>query len=299
MPRRVGELEVDDGHVIGDHTYSHPDLAKSADWRSRLEISGAAWVVEGETGRRPLLFRSPYGNGDAAPSRRKKGADQLASDLGFHPVGWTDDTDDWEQHGPDTIVHAALSQLSERTIILLHDGGGKRDQTVAALPRIIDALKARGYLFTTADALDGATPGPYAVRKGIAASVRGLGVVTGFRLQLALRRLMLWVAVATALGSLLRLLLAAPLALVHRFRRRRPLAAGGPLPPATVIIPAFNEELVIAKAIAAVSRLDPAPAELIVVDDGSTDGTAEVAVSAARLYFTAGGRTGGVGTGWS
>ena len=292
---RLLRQEIDEGHVIGDHTYSHPDLAKSADWRSRLEISGAAWVVEGETGRRPLLFRSPYGNGDAAPSRRKKGADQLASDLGFHPVGWTDDTDDWQQHGPDTIVHAALSQLSERTIILLHDGGGKRDQTVAALPRIIDALKARGYLFTTADALDGATPEAYAVRKGLAASVRGLGAVAAFRLQLALRRLLLWVAVATAVGSLARLLLATPLALVHRFRRRRrPWAPGAPLPPVTVIIPAFNEERVIAKAISAIARLDPAPAEVIVIDDGSTDATAEVAASAARVAFTAAGRPGGV-----
>src|SRR5205085_3913841 len=139
-------------------------------------------------------------------------------------------------------------------------------------PRIIDALTARGYLFTTADALDGATPEPYAVRKGLMASSRGLGLVAAYRLQLALRRLMLWVAVATAVGSLARLLLAAPLALVHRFRQRRRRRAGaagpaGPLPPVTVIIPAYNEERVIAKAIAAVARLDPAPAELIVVDD--------------------------------
>jgi len=186
---RLLRQELDEGHVIGDHTYSHPNLAKLPDWRSRLEIAGAAWAVEGATGRRPLLFRSPYGNGDAAPNNRKKGADQLAADLGFHPVGWTDDTDDWQQHGPDTIVHTALDQLSERTIILLHDGGGPRDQTVAALPRIIEALKARGYLFVNADALDGATSEAYAVRRGIWASVRGLAVVAAFRLQLALRRL--------------------------------------------------------------------------------------------------------------
>src|SRR5205085_4733343 len=182
------------------------------------------------------------------------GADQLAGDLGLHPVGWTDDTDDWRQPGVDNIVHAALSQLSERTVVLLHDGGGRRDQTVAALPRIIAALKARGYLFTTADALDGATPEPYAVRRGLAASVRGVAVVAAFRLQLALRRLLLWVAVATAVGALARLLLATPLALRHRFRRRTPPPVGTPLPPVTVIIPAFNEERVIAKAIFAVAR---------------------------------------------
>ena len=291
---RLLRQEVDDGHVIGDHTYSHPNLAKTPDWRSRLEISGAAWVVEGMTGRRPLLFRSPYGNGDAAPNTVKKGADQLAADLGFHPVGWTDDTDDWQPGtGPGNIVTAALRQLSERTVILLHDGGGPRGATVAALPQLIDALKARGYLFTTADALDGATPEAYAVRRGIA-SVRGLGVVAAFRLQLALRRLLLWVAVATAVGSLARLVLALPLALVHRFRRRRPALAAAGLPPVTVIIPAYNEERVLAKAIAAVARLDPAPVELIVVDDGSTDATAEVAATAARVAFTGSGRTGGV-----
>ena len=239
-----------------------------------------------------MLFRSPYGNGDAAPDG--KGSDQLAADLGFHPVGWTDDTDDWRQPGPGNIVDAALRQLSERTIILLHDGGGPRGETVAALPRIIEALKARGYLFTTADALDGATPEAYAVRRGLAASLRGVSVVAAFRLQLALRRLLLWVAVATAVGSLARLVLAAPLALVHRFsrrrRRRRPPPATGPPPAVTVIIPAFNEERVIAKALAAVARLDPAPAEVIVVNDGSTDATAEVTLEAARLAFRGSGR---------
>jgi peptidoglycan-N-acetylglucosamine deacetylase len=284
--------ELDDGHVIGDHTYSHPDLAKTPDWRSRLEINAAGWVVEGETGRRPLLFRSPYGNGDAAPQR--KGADQLAADIGFHPVGWTDDTNDWRQPGPNSIVHAALSQLSERTIILLHDGGGRRDQTVAALPRIIDALKARGYLFTTADALDGATPEPYAVRRGPVAAARGLAVVAAFRLQLALRRLLLWVAVATAVGSLARLLLATPLAAVHRFRQRRRALLETGLPGFTVLIPAYNEERVIAKALAAVARLDPAPAEVILIDDGSTDATAAVATVAAREAFGAGGPAAGV-----
>jgi peptidoglycan/xylan/chitin deacetylase (PgdA/CDA1 family) len=292
-PRLVRQ-ELDDGHVIGDHTYSHPDLVKTSDWRSRLEIEGGAWVVEGETGRRPLLFRSPYGNGDAAP--HSKGADQLASDLGFHPVGWTDETNDWRQPGVNSIVHAALSQLSERTIILLHDGGGRRDQTVAALPRIIDALKTRGYLFTTADALDGATPEPYAVRRGPLATARGLAVVAAFRLQLALRRLLLWVAVATAFGSLARLLLAAPLAVVHRVRQRRrtavvDLASSSSF---TVIIPAFNEELVIGKALDAVARLDPAPAEVILIDDGSTDRTAAVATDAAQRAFGPGGPTPGV-----
>ncbi|MDQ1506674.1 MAG: peptidoglycan-N-acetylglucosamine deacetylase [Actinomycetota bacterium] len=282
--------EVNDGHVIGDHTYSHPDLAKTADWRSRLEIDGAAWAVEGATGRRPLLFRSPYGNGDAAPNNHKLGADQLAADLGFHPVGWTDDTDDWKQPGPGNIVGAALGQLSERTIVLLHDGGGPRGQTVAALPHIIEALKARGYLFTTADALDGETPNAYAVRRGLAASIRGLAVVAAFRLQLALRRLLLWVAVATAVGSLARLLLAGPLALVHRCsRRRRPPPSSVPPPAVTVIIPAYNEERIIAKALAAVARLDPAPTEVIVVDDGSSDATAEVAAAAAREVFAAAG----------
>ncbi|HVW32848.1 MAG TPA: glycosyltransferase [Acidimicrobiia bacterium] len=293
---RLLRQEVADGHVVGDHTYSHPDLARTPDWRARLEIGGAAWAVEGATGRRPLLFRSPYGNGDAVPG--DKGADQLAADLGYHPVGWTDDTDDWKQPGPGNIVDAALRQLSERTIVLLHDGGGPRGETVAALPHIIEALKARGYLFTTADALDGATPSPYAPRRGAPAAVRGVVVIAAFRLQLALRRLLLWIAVATAVGSLARLGLAAPLALVHRFRHRRrgrragaagPVTVQAPLPPVTVIIPAFNEERVIAKALVAVARLDPAPVEVILVDDGSTDGTAAVAAATAGSSLAAAG----------
>src|SRR5207248_10800665 len=76
--------EVDDGHVIGDHTYSHPDLSKAPEWRARLGISGAGRGGGGGTGRRPLLFRSPYGNGGARPPA--PGARPQGADLRFSPV---------------------------------------------------------------------------------------------------------------------------------------------------------------------------------------------------------------------
>ncbi|MEO5678960.1 MAG: glycosyltransferase [Acidimicrobiales bacterium] len=269
--------EVADGNVVGDHTFSHPDLSNVPLWEEKLQVEGGAWVVEGITGAKPLLFRSPYGEGDAQAGSHRVGADQLAAQLGLYPEGWTDDPQDWSRPGADVIVQRALDGASERTVLLMHDGGGDRSQTVAALPELIRSLKARGYRFTTVDALDASAVTPYDARHGWS-KMRGYGIVAAYRSWQAARRLVLWVLLATALLALLRVLVAAPLAVTHRLRSRRPPG----VPPgwattASILVPAYNEAKVLDTTLASLAALNPAPSEIILVDDGSTDGTADVA----------------------
>jgi peptidoglycan/xylan/chitin deacetylase (PgdA/CDA1 family)/spore germination protein YaaH/GT2 family glycosyltransferase len=276
--------EVDAGYVVGNHTYSHPDMNAIPDWRARLEIVADQAVLQGITGRKPLLFRSPYGNGDIS-THGAASRNQLASSLGLHAVGWTDDPTDWATPGVAKIVDAAVAQATDSGVILLHDGGGNRSQTVAALPLIIERLRAQGYTFTTADAVDGDVVQPYASRDSGWSKVRGLAVVTGFRLVFGLAVSLRWLILAIALASIARLVLSLPLAFVHRRRERRlpPEPAVARLP-VSVLIPAHNEAAVIAKALAALAALPLSDGldEIIVIDDGSTDETARIASAAAR-----------------
>ena len=269
---------VREGNVVANHTYSHLDLTKLPKSRAEAEILGGAAVIEGIIGRKPALFRAPYGDGDARVGN--EGGDALAAGLGMRPVRWTDDSVDWRRPGVDAIVDRVLAGASPSSVVLFHDGGGDRSQTLAALPRIIDGLRARGYAFTTVDRLQADMTGPYLGRTGSLSRARGVGIVAVFRLQLAARHLLLLLLVLIAGLSLWRVAVGAPLALWHRRRaRRRARRAPSGSTTFTVIIPAHNEERVIAKTLAGLELARGPGVEVIVVDDGSTDATAEIAGS--------------------
>ena len=281
-----------DGNVIGNHTYSHKNLATISTLRAKVEILGGAAVIEGITGHKAVLFRSPYGAGDM--SGKKVGGDQLANDLGEHAVAWNVDPQDWAQPGAARIATRVASQMQERSVVLLHDGGGDRSQTLAALPQIIENLKRRGYLFTTVDGLDGSIGSPYAPRHGLFARLRGLAIVAGFRMWVAGRETSLLLLAVVAMLSIARLVWSVPLALLQavrhrRWRRRTPPATaprtGAPWPTVTIAVPAHNEAVVIAKTVTSLQALrhpeGRGSIEILVIDDGSTDDTATLAKQAA------------------
>lgn len=309
------KAEASAGHVIANHTFSHPNMNDVSSWRARLEVLGNQAVIDSVIGRRPLLYRSPYGSGDRTVGGRTR--DDLVSQLGMKPVGWTDDSMDWSRPGVQKIVDTTVDQATPLTIVLLHDGGGNRAQTVAALPLIIQRLRAEGYRFVTVPALNGATATAYATPKSLGQQLRWTMASGGVRLANGGIQALDWVALVVAVLSLLRLLGGGPLAVVHALRQRRDGSgaamgvrhgtehgnrfivrrrrhrppAGGTAPPAqgppsptdllpsvAVLIPAHNEAKVIGKALSTLAQVrgPGRPREVIVVDDGSTDGTADV-----------------------
>lgn len=134
--------EIEDGDAIGDHTESHPELAHLSAHDQHEELFEQLARIELLGGRRPVLFRPPYGSFNATTMR------ELAS-LHLLMVLWSVDTDDYLQPGVSVIVERALAGAHPGAIILMHDAGGDRTQTIAALPQIVAGLRARGYRLVT------------------------------------------------------------------------------------------------------------------------------------------------------
>lgn len=128
----------DAGHAIGNHSWSHPQ--RPGDPVAQVQRTNAQ--IKKITGFTPTTFRPPYGllkNGMV----QQAGKDRMVTFL------WSADSNDWKRPGSDRIVRTILNQATPGGVALFHDGGGNRSQTVAALPRILTELKARGYRFVT------------------------------------------------------------------------------------------------------------------------------------------------------
>ena len=138
----IVEAEYDQGHIVADHSWSHPDLTRMSIDGVHSQLSAAAQAIHSAIGVYPTFFRPPYGNYNADVI-------QQAIALNLNTVMWNDDPRDWSLPGTGMIIDRALGEAHNGSIILLHDGGGNRWQTVAALPTIITMLRARGYRLVT------------------------------------------------------------------------------------------------------------------------------------------------------
>jgi peptidoglycan/xylan/chitin deacetylase (PgdA/CDA1 family) len=134
------------GHYIGNHTFTHPHLAGMEHTQFQQELNDTAALVQTTAGDlftqdgRMHLMRPPYGDIDDNTA-------VWAHELGYDMVLWDIDPTDWDMPGIEAIVTKVLGEAKPGAIVLMHDGGGDRSQTVAALHRILPALAAKGYAF--------------------------------------------------------------------------------------------------------------------------------------------------------
>lgn len=143
LARRISE----EGHVIGNHSYTHPNMIMESDKNVRKEILKTEEAIVRATGVKPYLFRPPFGYDDPLTVRQSE-------KLGYVMVKWSLSARDWRKPGPTRIVSRVLRYTGNGTILLMHDGdklryGGDRSQTVTALPALIHELHARGFEFVT------------------------------------------------------------------------------------------------------------------------------------------------------
>ena len=130
------------GHSVQNHTWSHPDLTKVS-WNTfAREVVETDRFIYARTHVKPRCLRPPYGAANSLTHKR-------AVALGKSMKLWTIDTLDWQRPGWQKIASRALSNVRSGSVILMHDGGGDRSQTVTATSYIVKTLKARGYSFYT------------------------------------------------------------------------------------------------------------------------------------------------------
>ncbi|WP_037861653.1 polysaccharide deacetylase family protein [Streptomyces sp. NRRL S-340] len=132
---------ADEGHVVGNHTWTHPLLTQLSRSEIRDEIESTSDVIEKAYGERPLWFRAPYGAWN-------RNVFQLNAEMGMEPLAWTVDSLDWTTPGTSTIVRRVERGAAPGVVVLSHDAGGDRSQTVRALRKYLPRLLDEGYRFT-------------------------------------------------------------------------------------------------------------------------------------------------------
>ncbi len=289
----VGLLKryVREGHEIGNHTFTHPDISEISPRQVGWELNLTERLFASKLGVQPLYFRPPYSidqepdtNDQAAPAER-------IQQMGYTIIGDKIDTSDWDEHPrktPQEITASVLNQLEAMkqkpwlagSIILLHDGGGDRSATVAALPLLIDTLRSKGYELVPVSDLMGKTVAdvmpPLTPRMRWQARVDSVAFF-GFAFFYKFGVFVFF------LGDILmsaRLSLVGLFALIDRFRKRKTPEPGVFEPRIAVLVPAYNEEKVIVRTVRSVLNSDYKNLRVIVIDDGSKDRTFEVATEA-------------------
>ena len=291
-----------EGHTIGNHTFTHPDVSNISSAYMRLELNLTERLFASLVGVRTTLLRPPYAIDEEPDTADQVRPLEFAQDMGYITVGNRIDPNDWSDNphrSAEQITSYVLAHLPPcraedlrcGNIVLLHDGGGNRAETVRALPLIIDGIRARGYEVAPVYELVGKT------RAEVMAPLPP-GELWAARLD----RIAFWIFPVGILGitwvfflgDLLmtgRLLFIGTAAVYDRLREKvfgRPAEVASYRPKVAVLIPAYNEEKVIERTVRAALGSNYPNLRVIVIDDGSKDRTLEVARSAFAAEEAAG-----------
>ena len=282
---------VREGNEIGNHTYTHPDISEISPRQLELEVNITERLFESKLGIQPLYFRPPY-DIDEEPDTDDEAAPVVTIQReGLTIIGNKIDTDDWNEHPrktPQEIAQAVLDQLQVMkvkpqfagSVILMHDGGGDRSATVAALPVMIDALRANGYKFVPVSALMGKTTAQVMPPLTFWQRVRTIPDSIAFSVLDIIGNFIVMVFFIGDVLMSARLLVIGIFAIVDRLRKPHRELSPGFRPAVAVLIPAYNEEKVIVNTVRSVLNSDYPNLRVIVVDDGSCDATTQVATAA-------------------
>ena len=277
-----------DGNEIGNHTFTHPDISEISRGQVDFQLNLTERLFAAELGVQPVYFRPPYSIDQEPDTNDQAAPIDHIQHLGYVIVGDKIDTNDWDEHprkSPQEIVNSVFSQIAlfdakpwmRGSIILMHDGGGDRSATVAALPVLIQALRAHGYTIVPVSELIGKS------RAEVMAPVQGRQRYYAFVDSIAFLLISFFnhfVISVFFIGDILmsgRLIIIGVCATIDRFRKRKNFATPDYEPRVAVLIPAYNEEKVIARTIRSVLMSNYKHIRIIVIDDGSSDNTFKIA----------------------
>ncbi len=268
--------ELAQGNEVGSHTFAHNSLTGMPGWRRNLELSLTQLTLAGATGRTSVLLRPPYSSTPRALDSRDRTAIERAASDGYLVVLADRDSEDWRRPGWIEILANATPPKGDGAIILMHDAGGDRSQTVEALPRLIDDLRGRGYTFTTVTGALGLPPGAADQRVSTLGHIQGLVFIWLLWLSRLVTDVLLWLLVPLGVLAVLRSIVLVLMARHHARVTWTRIPEASAMPPVSIIVPAYNEAVGIEAAVRSLAASDYPDVEIIVVDDGSDDGTADI-----------------------
>jgi len=277
---------VNEGHEIGNHTFTHPNLGEIPGRVTELELNATQRLIESVTGRSTVLFRPPYFGDAEADTPEEVEPAIRAQQLNYIMIGLRIDPSDWK---PGVTADDIVQRIVDRTtddnpetrgqVVLLHDSGGDRQATLEALPRVIHELKARGFKFVLVSDLGGWSRDQVMPPLPPGQSVYTRTDTVAFFLLSIGGWLLQWTFIIGIVLGLGRLVVIGALAFAQwlRSRKREREHSGESYEPfVSIIVPAYNEEYVIVSTIRSLLNSDYENYEVIVVDDGSLDRTREV-----------------------
>jgi peptidoglycan/xylan/chitin deacetylase (PgdA/CDA1 family) len=280
-----------EGHEIGNHTFTHPDISNISKSYMKVELNLTERLFASRLGIRTILFRPPYSIDQEPDTADQVRPLEITQDMGYVTIGTRIDPNDWRDNphrSAEEIRDAVMKDLPPcnvndqlcGNIILLHDGGGDRRETVRALPMIIEGLRARGYEIVPVYQLLGRQKAD--VMPPIPGNERWAAWLNriGFWLWGAGMMSITWIFFMGDLLMTSRLLLVGALAVYDRLASHD-IGSRGQIatyrPKVAVLVPAYNEEKVIERTVRSVLDSDYPNLHVIVIDDGSKDRTLEVA----------------------
>ena len=269
-----------DGFEIGNHTFTHHNIATMSPERAEIEMKATRLLIEAVTGHSTILFRAPY-NADSQPQTFEE-IEPLARSKkdNYITVGASIDPNDWDVNNNADSIVAKTIRLAESTsgnIILLHDAGGNsRQNTVDALPGIIKYFRDKGCRFTTIADLMGKTKNDVMppAKNSVGNSFNYFFLVFIYWAGKIIFSLFL-VGIFLSIG---RMMLMALLAWLQK-RKEKNIALTAPLlaqPLVSIIVPAFNEEVNAARTVQSLLQQDYPNMQVIFIDDGSKDNTFKI-----------------------
>jgi cellulose synthase/poly-beta-1,6-N-acetylglucosamine synthase-like glycosyltransferase/peptidoglycan/xylan/chitin deacetylase (PgdA/CDA1 family) len=266
-----------EGHEIGNHTFTHPNMATVSSERAQNEMDATRLLIESVTGRSTILFRAPY-NADSEPTHAEELKPvALSRNDNYYTVGESIDPDDWQPGiSADTIYTRTIRQYEmnpSKGIILFHDAGGNRQATVDALPRIIHYFKNKGVRFTTVAALlhkskDEVMPPAKSNLLELNADVAGALYYVQKFFEFAF-----WLAIILGMLRILVLGIMTFLQSKKSKREKSLLNLSSDQPAVTIIVPAYNESVNAVHTIRNLLMQDYPELKIVFVDDGSKDDT--------------------------
>jgi peptidoglycan-N-acetylglucosamine deacetylase len=274
-----------EGYEIGNHTFTHPNVAQISRKRALLELNSTRLLLESITGHSTVLFRAPY-NADSEPETMQELEPvAFAKENNYLTVGESIDPNDWEKGvTADSIFNRVIRQEQLGSIILLHDAGGNREETIKALPRVIKYFKDKGYTFTTVADLVNETKSqlmPAVPRNNSYYFVQFSYYMAEFGYWGGHTLFYLFIiCIFLSIGRILTLAFFA----VKEFRAEKkqkltPLP-GSPL--VSIIVPAYNEEVNAVRSLQNLLKSTYPNFNIIFVDDGSKDSTYDKVAAAFK-----------------